>query len=242
MALINSSETRPREVGLRGRSKMALNQVTKEAGFSNQHERQAPQEVRCIQPIILDVGIRYKARRIFCMRCDNWNPDQSGQEASCAVEKGCDGNSTVNSRDGTSIGTFRWGRFDCLPRMENSDVSMIVNPDVNDSHPKAATLIESANQRLCPNDILMITLLVRGNWETWWSAVRAWWDRGSGSNAQFGSWQRLSALLESHGFTILESIKVKTFSKRKHAIVLVTRKIGGQNPRSKVFHSAPRID
>lgn len=221
---------------------MTLNQVTKEVGLSNRHERQISQEDRCIQPIILDVGIRYKARRIFCMRCGNWKPDQSGQEAGCAVEKGCDGNGTVNARDRTSIGTSKWGRFDCLPKMENSDVSMIINPDINDSHPKAATLIESANQRLCPNDILMITLPVRGNWETWWSAVRAWWNHGSGSNAQFGSRQRLSALLESHGFTILESIKVKTLSKRKHAIVLVARKTERPNPQSKVFHSARRID
>ncbi|MCB1825743.1 MAG: hypothetical protein KDJ54_14630 [Candidatus Competibacteraceae bacterium] len=212
---------------------MPLNQVVKEVEFSSRHGRQRPQENTCIQPIILDVGVRYKARRIFCMRCGNRKPDPGGQEAGCAVGKECGGNGMANSHEWMSMGGSRWERVGCLARMEDSDVSMIVNPDINDSYPKAATLIESANQRLCPNDILMITLPVRGHWETLWSAVGAWWDRWNGSSdAQCWSWQRLSALLESHGFTILESIKVKTLSKRRHAIVLVARKTGEPNPRS----------
>ncbi len=231
MTFVNASVVRPREVGLRGRSKMPLNQVVKEVEFSSRHGRQRPQENMCIQPIILDVGIRYKARRIFCMRCGNRKPDQGGQETDCTVGKECEGNGMTNSRDWTSIGKSRWGRFDCLSRMENSDVSMIINPDINDSYPKAAKLIESANQRLCPNDILMITLSVRGHWETWWSAVRAWWDRRNDNDARFWSRQRLSALLESRGFTILESIKVKTLSRRRYAIVLVARKTGEPNLR-----------
>ncbi len=211
---------------------MALNQVVKRADFSNRHGRLEPQGNFCIRPVILDVCARYEARRILCLRCGNRKPNHDRQEAGCAVGMECGGNGTANSIKWTSANKSPGERIDGPCGVEESGVDLVVDIEVNDPHLRASALIESANRWLHRNGILMIVLPVWSAWETLWIATRAWWDYWNGSDAQFWSRQALSALLESSGFTILESIKVRALSNQRRAIVLVARKTSQSSPTS----------
>ncbi|QQS54151.1 MAG: hypothetical protein IPM89_15275 [Candidatus Competibacteraceae bacterium] len=210
---------------------MALNQVVKGVNFSNRHGRPEPQGNFCIRPVILDVCARYQAHRILCLRCGNQKPDHDRQEAGCAVGMKCSGNGTANSFKWSSANEFPGGRLGSPCLAEESGVDLVVDVEVNDLHLKASELIDSVDQSLHPKGILMIALPVWDAWEMLWITARAWWDYWNGSDARFWSRQALSALLESRGFTILESIKVRVSSQRQ-AIVLVARKTGPSDPTS----------
>ncbi|MCP5133477.1 MAG: methyltransferase domain-containing protein [Gammaproteobacteria bacterium] len=101
-----------------------------------------------------------------------------------------------------------------------------MNTDIDDLHLQAPALIESAIRRLRPNGILMIALPLRSHWEILLITVRAWWERWTGGHFQFWSRRRLSALLESRGFMNLESIKIRTSSRRRQIMILVAKKTG----------------
>ncbi len=111
--------------------------------------------------------------------------------------------------------------------------------EIDDSHLEAPALLESVARRLRPQGILMVALPMRGRWETLWIAARDWWDHRAGGRVCFWSRERLRATLESHGFTILESIKIKTFSGRRPAIVLVARKTGPPVPTNPAKRTVP---
>ena len=206
--------------------------------FSNQPGRTKAQNT-CIRPLVLDICARYGAQRILCLKCDQGQPDNNGQDAGCAVEMECGGNGTVNLIQWTAEYRPRQKHFGDSSQTEKSEVDLVVHGEIDGSHLDAPALLESVARRLRPQGILMIALPMRGRWETLWIAARDWWDYRNGGRLRFWSGQRLRAILESHGFTILESIKLKTFSGRRPAIILVARKIAPSVPTNAAGRTVP---
>lgn len=204
---------------------MAINEASKETDFSSRHGRQESSGSLCIRPVILDICARYGGVRILCVRCGNRKPGNVRQDAGCAVEMECGGNGTANPVQWTLADGFGQKKPVGSLQAEENDVDIVVHTEIDDLHLQASTLIELSSQRLRPNGILMIVLPVHGGWETLWHIAWTWWDHPSSRQAQFWSRQRLSALIESQGFKILESIKIKKSSTQREAIVLVARKI-----------------
>ena len=111
-----------------------------------------------------------------------------------------------------------------MNRVEESSIDIIVTTEADDLGLEISKLISSASRQLHTNGILLIALPIHHGWETLWLAARILWSRWNGKHARFWSRQRLSTMLESCGFTILESIKVRALPDQRQAIVLVARK------------------
>jgi SAM-dependent methyltransferase len=206
--------------------------------FSNRLGRSKAQNI-CIRPLVLDICARYGGRRILCLKCDQGQPDDHAQDAGCAVEMDCGGNGTVNPIQWAVEDRPSQKQFGDSSQTEKSEVDLVVHGEIDDSHLEAPALVELVARRLRPQGILMIALPMRGRWETLWIAARAWRDYRGNGRVCFWSRQRLRAVLESHGFTILESIKLKTFSGRRPAIILVARKTGPSVPTNAAGRTVP---
>jgi len=171
------------------------------------------------------------------MKCSRGRPDHDRQDAGCAVEREFGGNGTANPVQWALDHRFRQKPPGGASRTEEAGVDIVVHTVLDDLHLHAPALVESALRRLRPHGILMIALPVRGDWETLWSTVRAWWARRRGGPALYWSRQRLSALLESHSFKMLETVKIKSLSGQGQAIILVARKTSPSHPA----HATRRI-
>jgi len=189
------------------------------------------------------LGVRYLRpiwrSRILCLKCDQRQPDDHAQDAGCAVEMECGGNGTVNLIQWAVDDRSRQKQFGDSSQTEKSEVDLVVHGEIDDPHLEAPALLESVARRLRPQGILMIALPMRGRWKALWIAARAWRSCRYDGHISFWSPERLRATLESHGFTLLESIKLKTFSGRRPEIVLVARKTGPSVPTNAAGRTAP---
>ena len=217
---------------------MTANEALEGAACSSRPQRSEAGDSDCIRPLVLDVCGRYGGGQILCVKCDRARLGHDRQDAGCAVEREFGGNGTANPVQWAPDPRFiRQQLPGGASQTEEAGVDIVVHTVLDDLHLHAPALVESALQRLRPHGILMIALPARGDWETLWSTVRVWWARRCGGHAQFWSRQRLSALLESHSFKILETVKIKSLSGQGQAIVLVARKTGPSHPA----HATRRI-
>lgn len=172
-----------------------------------------------IQPVVLYLLARYPARRVLCVGRGNGKLRRALQDAGCIVahsESGMDGHAAE-----VSASTSLSGHGCC---------DMMISTEIHEPFFKPALLIERAAQHLSADGILLLSIPYYGHlknlfvilWKIREKYCPLWWD--STPLALWLTRDGLKSLLESSGFTLLESIGVRGASRQWETVILLARK------------------
>jgi hypothetical protein len=193
---------------------------------SNHPQQTHPQgEARAspyIQPVVLHLLARYQAKRVLCVGRGNEKLHRALQNAGCIVansESSTDGHAAETPASAALAG------YGCC--------DMIVSTEIHEPFFKPALLIKLAAQHLPSDGILLLSIPYHGYlkhlfitlWEIWEKYCPLWWD-----STHLEPWlttDGLKPLLESNGFTILESIGVRGAARQWETVILLARKDTG---------------
>lgn len=186
------------------------------------HHQEEARASPYIQPVVLHLLARYQAKRVLCVGRGNEKLYRALQSAGYIVansESSADGHAEETS---ASAGLAGYGCCD-----------MIVSTEIYEPFFKPALLIKLAAEHLPPDGILLLSIPYHGHlknlfitlWEIWEKYCPLWWD-----SSHLEPWlttDGFKPLLESNGFTILESIGVRGIKRQWETVILLARKNRG---------------
>ncbi|MBK8535524.1 MAG: methyltransferase domain-containing protein [Candidatus Competibacteraceae bacterium] len=193
-----------------------------------------------IRSVVLDIRARYGAMRILGIGHGAWSLCRDLYHAGYAGY-------TVASIEASDSGAAHsaglapadhsyppvTGADPSLMKAAGFDMAISIESSGSGSNP--STLVKLAASNLQPNGVFILSMpysshiksLLITVRERWKLPLSASWD---GGYVQRWSKKCLTALLKSHGFTVVEFIGVRDFSLQWEALILVARKTGLSEP------------
>jgi len=186
-----------------------------------------------LRPVVLDLCARHKVNRILCIGHGNGTLCHDLQDAGYVVDRKSGGDDMANPAERAPTGSISKGEMHDGPRDPGAtDFDMVVSTEVDELHFKPFALLEFAARELRHDGIFMILMPDHpDHLKSVLSTISHLWHKRyppSENDDYIKVWSResLKPLLESYGFTVLESIGVRHPSSRRKTIILVARKIG----------------
>jgi hypothetical protein len=123
------------------------------------------------------------------------------------------------------------GSSDLSPPNSIQDIGFDMAISAESSRPfsEPSLLIKHAAKKLRPDGIFILPMPYHGGLNNWLISLREWWNPDcftvwDGGYVDCWSKKRLTALLASHGFMLIETIHVRGLSLQWEAMILVARK------------------
>ena len=189
--------------------------------------REGSHEKPYIQSVVLNARARYGVLRILSIGRGAQTLCHDLRRAGYIVVDTKSGESGV-----TGVTDFSLENF-----IQEAGFDMAVSAESSRPFSEPSMLIKCAARKLRPDGVFILSMPYRGYLNNFLIALREWWkpDRSAvwdGGYVHCWSKKRLTALLASHGFTLIETIDVRGLSLQWEAMILVARKTRQSNAMS----------
>jgi len=208
------------------------------SGSSSNQGWREPHAHSYLRPIVLDLCARHKAKRILCMGRRNGTLCHDLQDAGYAVAREAGGHGMASPTERDLAGNLsKWEIHEGphAPEAEATGFDVALSTEADDLLFKPSALLQLAARKLRHDGILMILMPDHPGYlkSFFFTTFQPWRNRysPSGDESQIKTWSResLKPLLESHGFTMLETIGVRHPSSPRKTMIIVARKVGELN-------------